>query len=236
MTSDVRSDDYSATRPGSLLGRLALSAASRQRRKLFDLFVAVADATPADQVLDVGVTSDERYASNNYLESWYPYTSRITAAGLASSSYLSERFPGLDYRQIDAGARLPFADRSFDLVHASAVIEHVGSRDAQAFFLSELWRVCRRTLFITTPNRWFPIEVHTSIPFIHWLPPRRFRAILAALNLAAWADESQLNLMSRKDLRKAAADGGLGDVDVRGVRLAAWVSNLALVARRDREH
>jgi hypothetical protein len=25
-------------------------------------------------------------------------------------------------------------------------------------------------VFVTTPNRWFPLEVHTLLPFAHWLP------------------------------------------------------------------
>jgi hypothetical protein len=25
-------------------------------------------------------------------------------------------------------------------------------------------------VFVTTPNRWFPLEVHTLLPFVHWLP------------------------------------------------------------------
>jgi hypothetical protein len=24
---------------------------------------------------------------------------------------------------------------------------------------------------VTTPNRWFPLEVHTLLPLVHWLPP-----------------------------------------------------------------
>ncbi len=30
-------------------------------------------------------------------------------------------------------------------------------------------RVGRR-VFVTTPNRRFPVEVHTRLPFVHWLP------------------------------------------------------------------
>jgi hypothetical protein len=33
----------------------------------------------------------------------------------------------------------------------------------------ELCRVARR-VFVTTPNRHFPLEVHTLLPFVHWLP------------------------------------------------------------------
>ncbi len=51
--------------------------------------------------------------------------------------------------------------------------------------LAECCRVAHRAAFVTTPNRWFPIEVHTRIPFVHWLPwciggslLRRFRPVL----------------------------------------------------------
>jgi hypothetical protein len=33
--------------------------------------------------------------------------------------------------------------------------------------------VARRGFF-TTPNRWFPIELHTKIPLLHYLPWRLF--------------------------------------------------------------
>ena len=38
----------------------------------------------------------------------------------------------------------------------------------------ELCRVARR-VFVTTPNRWFPLDPHTLLPFAHWLPPRPAR-------------------------------------------------------------
>ena len=37
--------------------------------------------------------------------------------------------------------------------------------------MSEALRVARRA-FVTTPNRWFPVEVHTRLPLVHWLPER----------------------------------------------------------------
>ena len=41
------------------------------------------------------------------------------------------------------------------------MIEHVGGEEEQRRFVAEVLRVGRRA-FITTPNRWFPIEVHTG--------------------------------------------------------------------------
>ena len=49
------------------------------------------------------------------------------------------------------------------------MIEHVGGREQQRRFVEESLRVARRA-FITTPNRWFPVEVHTRLPLVHWLP------------------------------------------------------------------
>lgn len=66
--------------------------------------------------------------------------------------------------------RLPFQDDSFDYVVSNAVIEHVGGPERARLMLSESRRVARRGAFHTTPDRWFPVETHTQVPLIHWLP------------------------------------------------------------------
>ena len=61
------------------------------------------------------------------------------------------------------GATLPFADGAFDLGFSNAVVEHVaGGRDGQRQFVAELCRVAQR-VFVTTPNRWFPLDPHTLL-------------------------------------------------------------------------
>ncbi|WP_311346157.1 class I SAM-dependent methyltransferase [Blastococcus goldschmidtiae] len=65
---------------------------------------------------------------------------------------------------------LPFPDASFDYVVSNAVIEHVGGPARARLMLAESRRVARRGAFHTTPDRWFPIEVHTQLPLLHWLP------------------------------------------------------------------
>ena len=103
----------------------------------------------------------------------------------------------------------------------------------QTAFLRELWRVARRGLFVTTPNRWFPIEVHTVLPLVHYLPPSTFRAILRRLGREFFADEANLNLMSRATLAHAARLAGIDNFRVETVSLAGWPSNLLLIARKD---
>jgi SAM-dependent methyltransferase len=65
------------------------------------------------------------------------------------------------------GCQLPYRDKVVDLVVSNAVIEHVGQRVEQERFVAEHVRVGRHCV-ITTPNRWFPIESHTSAVFRHW--------------------------------------------------------------------
>ncbi len=88
---------------------------------------------------------------------------------------------------IDESGRLPFEDGFFDLVHCSSVIEHVTVSKAQvwsvrsgaefariaderqAFFAREIERLGRQ-YFVQTPNRLFPIESHSWLPFAGYLP------------------------------------------------------------------
>jgi hypothetical protein len=179
----------------------------------------------------MGVTSDRTYSHSNYFENWYPYKDRITACGMDNAGFLEEVYPGLRFVRAD-GRNLPFADREFDYVHSSAVLEHVGSRDKQAAFLREAWRVTRKGIFITTPNRWFPIEFHTIMPFAHWLPAVAFRKLCTMRGMDFFASEDNLNLLTVSQLRRLSADAGLQNFKITSVTLAGWPSNLLLSAKR----
>jgi len=71
-----------------------------------------------------------------------------------------------------------FADRSFDWVFSNAVIEHVGGIEEQRKFASEISRVARCGYFVTTPNKFFPIEPHTLLPLYQFLPERWQRKVV----------------------------------------------------------
>ena len=182
-------------------------------------------------MLDSAVTSDQTYDHSNYFEAWYPHKARITAVGVDDATFLETLYPGLRFIHAD-GRDLPFKDNSFDHVHSSAVLEHVGSRSQQVQFLKELWRVTGKTLFVTTPNRGFPVEFHTILPLVHWLPPTTFRAILRKTGRSFFADEEHLNLMSHRDLLRSAREAGITGANVGSVSLWGWPSNLLLSARK----
>lgn len=175
------------------------------RRAIFDSFMSELAPRPDESVLDLGVTSLTD-PQENMFELYYPWPERITAAGGEDASFLEKRHPGLRFVRVTPGERLPFADGEFDVGFSNAVIEHAGSREAQAFFLAELIRVARRC-FVATPNRWFPVELHTRLPLLHWLPAPAFRAALSALGLGFYAREENLNLLSAADLRALLPPG-----------------------------
>jgi phosphatidyl-myo-inositol dimannoside synthase len=86
-----------------------------------------------------------------------------------------------DHRQVRDGyrftavgdVRLPFGDRTFDVVISNHVIEHVGGADAQRLHLQELRRVLDTggLAYLAVPNRWQLVEPHFQLAFLSWLPP-----------------------------------------------------------------
>jgi ubiquinone/menaquinone biosynthesis C-methylase UbiE len=219
---------YNVARAGSLPVRIA----GRQRKKMFEIFVSSVDISDTDTILDVGVTGDESYGHSNYFEAMFARPQQITAVGMDDARFLETAYPGLKFVRAD-GRQLPFADRSFDYVHSSAVVEHVGSRSEQQQFLCELWRVARKGVFVTTPNRWFPIEFHTVLPMIHWLPARVHRRIFRAIGYAFFAEEANLNLVSRSDLGQLARSAGFHRFRIEGLPLLGWPANLLLLGSKD---
>jgi len=202
-----------------------------QRRAMYARFVEDCGVTSGDSILDVGVTSDRSYASSNYLEAWHPRKDRITAVGVDDASFLEVQYPGVTFVYAD-GLKLPFTDRSFDFVHSSAVLEHVGAAPTQAAYVRECFRIARKAVFLTTPNRWFPVEFHTLLPLVHWLPKGSFRWLLRHIGMDFFADEANLNLLSRRELQRLVAEYDDFNLSVSSVALLGWPSNLLLVGRR----
>lgn len=200
---------------------------------MFREFMDRLQPSPDETVLDIGVTSDQSYASSNYFELLYPYKDRITATGIDDARFLERLYPGVKFTFADA-LSLPFEDDSFDLVHSSAVLEHVGSFANQAKMVSETLRVARRGVYLTTPNRWFPIEFHTQVPLLHWLPKSLCRTAYRRMGLGFFADEANLNLMDTQELARIGALHPDWSFAFAPAYLWGWKSNLVMVGTRRR--
>jgi SAM-dependent methyltransferase len=180
--------------------RLADAISLRSRMRKLELFMDVLRPTVETTVLDVGADElafgeGDGCATLNFFEEHYPWPERITALGLQDGSAFRARYPHIPYVQGDACA-LPFGDGEFDIVFSNAVIEHVGGRERQRLLVSEALRVGRR-VFVTTPNRRFPIEVHTRLPLVHWLPEQAAHRIY---DVAGKGYAKENNLLTKREL------------------------------------
>lgn len=202
---------------------LAAKTAFAIRCKIYAVLAREIDLAALSSVLDVGVTADGEAAYSNFFECFYPYPERITALSDQEAGNLETLFPGVRFVRGD-GCALPFPDASFDLVFSSAVLEHVGSRERQKQFIAEAARVSRKYVFLTTPNRFHPLEFHTKLPFLHWLPRAWHRRILRLLKLDYLSREEHLNLLSRCDLLRMCRELGV-KAELRYVRFLGLPSN-----------
>jgi SAM-dependent methyltransferase len=173
--------DVYATAHGPL-ARLAGPLASRARARRHQRFFALTHLQPGARVLDVGCGALGLRALEPALE--------ITGVDLLEHP----GYPGPLVRA-DAAEGLPFADREFDLVYCSSVIEHVPPARRGAF-AAELRRVGRGWL-VQTPAVSFPIEPHSLLPAAHWLPARLRRPYWRLGATGGW---EAISLLSRAEL------------------------------------
>ena len=204
----------------------------RVREDVFRVFMNELQPHPDASILDVGASADD-HVSSNHFEKRYSHTRRVCALGIDHLPALLHQFPGLTVVRGDARA-LPFASASFDYVYSHAVIEHLGSRERQAEFIREALRVARHGVLLTTPNRWHPIESHTGVPLLHYLPAAICRPIYRALGKPMYASEDTLNLLSSRQIVRIL-DGLKAPVRAFRLHSVRWLginSNLVLVIRK----
>jgi hypothetical protein len=172
--------------------------ALRIRRGIYEVFMQECAPGPQSRVADFGVTGQSDHPAHYFFELLYPYRERLTAIGQAAEDarWYPEHFPGITFLEADL-RELPLPDDYFEAGICNAVVEHAGRREQQAALVREVCRVCRSVLF-TTPNKHFPIELHSFLPFVHWLPDSTFRAILDWLGLKSLACVENLNPLDRQ--------------------------------------
>jgi hypothetical protein len=184
-----------------VLSGLAARASLWNRRRKLALFLETIHPGPETRVVDVGVgdtpfgTEPGVAATHNFFEALYPWPGQITAVSDVPLPNFAQAFPSI--RTVVAnGLELPFADDEFDVAFSNAVVEHVGGREQQRRFVAELCRVAPR-VFVSTPNRRFPVETHTLVPFVHWLPRPAADRVMGALRRENW---ERVNLLTSSDL------------------------------------
>lgn len=205
---------------------IADKISSYNRKRKYEYFVQNIPYNPTTKILDVGFTNKEYSPVDNFLEKNYQHTENITALGVNGKDLFEKRYPEVNVVLYD-GNIFPFADKSFDIGWSNAVIEHVGQRDKQLLFLKELLRTCR-VVYFTTPNLYFPVEVHTRTLFMHWLPKSIFDRFLKLIG-KSWATGDYMYLLSKKDIIDLCKKAGAKKIEIKGNRLVGFAMDFSVV-------
>lgn len=210
----------------SLAMRVLMSA----RMSMFELFMREMAPTAESKILDIGVSDDENDGAN-FLEKLYPWQEQITCAGIGNGEAIVANYPQVKFCQIQPNEKLPFADGSFDIACSNAVIEHVGGSAQRTTFILEHLRVAK-AVFITFPNRWFPVEHHTSIPFLHY-SPSLFRSVLKGTRYDHWVDATNMDFIDRSTIHREWPAGARRPalITTTGIQLGPFSSNIAVIVR-----
>lgn len=197
---------------------IALMVSNFNRTRKWKQFLQICNFDENTTVLDAGFSDFEYNDSTNYLERNYPYLHNVTALGLdqnadkagwvaKESSDFCRNYPQVRVVRY-GGKEFPFLEEKYDICWSNAVIEHVGDRKAQVLFLSEIARVSR-IAFVTTPCKYFPVEVHTGVLFLHFLLPKPLLDQFLRWIGKDWATGDFMNLLSSRDLEGLLATAGI---------------------------
>jgi hypothetical protein len=173
----------------------------KSREKRHAMFLGLMRPTAKMTILNVGATG-RNTGLPEQLEHWYRPLDKITGGGLFLHETQDYRasFPGVTPVVFD-GCALPFGDKSFDIVYSNAVLEHLPDRQSVERFAQEIQRV-GRSWFVSTPNRWFPVDAHYHLPLVQFLSPARQQRLVKRLGKVPY---EHLHLLSSGELRRLFA-------------------------------
>lgn len=190
----------------TILEKIARNVSQNNRKRKYRYFLELMKPILQDTILDVGFSDKEYSINDNYLEKNYPDKNKITALGIDEPKEFLVRYPDVKAMKY-AGKIFPFKDKAFDIGWSNAVIEHVGDYHDQLLFIKELNRTCKK-VFFTTPNKYFPIEIHTRVPLLHYLPKKYFDKFLVLIG-KKWATGNYMNLLSLEEIESLLSSSGV---------------------------
>jgi len=183
-------------------------------------------------VLDIGTTEDTNHKSSNFiiknLNSFKVYKS-ISNQKIISNFFkeiltksITEDFSNMELERFKA-----------DLVISNATIEHVGNYKNQIKMCKNIINLSKKYFVIITPNRYHPLEFHTKLPFLHWLPRKLHRVILILLGYKVLSKEENLNLLSKNDLIKIMNEINHKNFNFKYLNFLFFRSNLILIGKKN---
>ncbi len=226
MTNDDRQKIY-LTKHYSFFENILL----KKRKEILIVLKKFINDKEIKDVLDIGSTEDDNNESSNYLvknlgnDKDYKSISDQTI----NSNFFTKT---LKKSITDDFSRNDIENFQSDLVISNATIEHVGSFENQIKMCSNVINLSRKYFIIMTPNRFHPLEFHTKIPFIHWLPKKIHRIILRLVGLKFFAEEKNLNLLSKFDFQLMMKKLNQTNYEIKYINFFLIKSNLILIGEK----
>ena len=181
--------------------------------------------------LDIGTTNDFDKKSSNLI---IKNLREITILKSISNQKIDESFFNISLTKSITNdfTNIEIDKMSSDLVISSATIEHVGNEKNQIKMIENIIKLSKKYFVITTPNKLYPIDFHTKIPLIHWLPKKVHRFLLKIIGLNYLSKEENLNLLSKSDLEKMMKNfNDLVDFKIQTINLFNFVSNFVVIGK-----
>ena len=174
---------------------------NQKRMEMFKLVSKKINISKISDLLDIGTTNDSKLSSSNFFCRMFDKITKHKS--ISNQKINNSRFERCLKKSITSSfSKKEINNLKSDLVISSAVIEHVGNFNNQTNKVRNMIKLSKKYIIITTPNRFFPVEVHTKLPLIHWLPKKIFRKILFFLHMDYFAYEKNLNLLSIIELKR----------------------------------
>ena len=133
------------------------------RNKFFNLFINNINYSIEKSIIDVGTTPSLDKDQNVFLEK-IKDNQNVTCLSNQDCNILKKKYNNIKEVIVGNGLATKLKDNSFDIVHSNATIEHVGSFENQVLFVKEMIRISKKSVFIQTPNRFYPLNF---IQFYH---------------------------------------------------------------------
>ena len=203
----------------------------KKREEILSTLKKYLDDRDIIDVLDVGTTEDDNNESSNYLiknlgnyKEYKSISDQTIKSKFFSKTLKKSITEDLNKNEID--------DFKSDLVISNATIEHVGSLENQIKMCSNIINLSKKYFIIVTPNRFHPLEFHTKIPFIHWLPKKIHRKILKLIGLKFFSEEQNLNLLSEYEFKLIMKKLNQENFDIQNINFLFFKSNLILIGKK----
>lgn len=186
-----------------------------------------------ESFLDIGTTEEKELKSSNY---FVKNLNKIKIKkSISDQEIKNDNFNKFLRKSITSEfLETEIENYKSDLVISSATIEHVGSYENQSMMIENIIKLTNKYFFVTTPNRFFPIDFHTKLPIIHMFPKKIHRKILRLINLHEYAEEKNLNLLDENTINKLinAQQNVSFKIRILKVKLFGLTSNLLIFGEK----